>query len=104
MRHPALRLLEAVLLLAGEQADLLCHAETPWASATFSGTRHTITLSFSGLAAVAAAEEFIATLPDHEFTLSGRLVADAAVNEVVHTTQPHPAMQVEAVILLLDDC
>lgn len=102
LRHPSLRLLEAVLSLAGEKAELMSHAETLWASATFSGTRHTITLSFSGMAGVAAGEDFIATLPDHEFTVSGQLVADAAISEVVHGTQPCPAMQVETVILLLD--
>jgi hypothetical protein len=103
LRHPSLRLLEAVLVLAGERAELMCHAETPWASATFSGTRHSFTLSFGGIEGVAAAEEFIATLPEHEFTLSGRLVADAGISEVTHTTLPQPAMVVEADILLLND-
>lgn len=102
-RHPSLRLLETMLLLAGEHADLMAHAERPWASATFSGTRHTFTLSFSGVDGVAAAEEFIAVLPDHEFALPGRLAADAGINEVTHTTHPHPAMVVEADVLLLDD-
>ncbi len=102
-RHPSLRLLEAVLTLAGEDAELMCHAERLWASATFSGTRHTFTLSFSGEASVAAAETFIAILPDHEFLISGRLVADAGISEVTQTTLPHPAMVVEADILLLDD-
>jgi hypothetical protein len=81
----------------------MCHAERPWASATFSGTRHTFTLCFAGEAGVTAAEDFIATLPEHEFIISGRLVADAGINEVTQTTLPHPLMVVEADILLLDD-
>ena len=103
VRHPSLRLLEAMLMLAGEKAELMCHAERPWASATFSGTRHTFTLSFAGEDGVAAAEAFIATLPDHEFIISGRLVADAGVSEVTQMTLPQPMMMVEADILLLDD-
>ena len=103
VRHPSLRLLEAVLILAGDKADLMCHAERPWASATFSGTRHTFTLSFAGQDGVAAAEEFIDTLPDHEFVISGRLVADAGISDVTQTTLPQPTMVVEADILLLDD-
>lgn len=102
-RHPSLRLLEAVLLLAGKEAELISHAERPWASATFSGTRHTFTLSFTGADAAAAGEEFIATLPDHEFLLPGRLVADAGVNEVTQTTHPRPVLVVEADVLLQDD-
>jgi hypothetical protein len=102
-RHPSMRLLEAVLMLAGKEAELVCHAERPWASATFSGTRHSFTLSFTGADAVAAAEEFIAILPDHEFTLPGRLVADAGVNEVTHKMHPQPSMVVEADVLLLDE-
>lgn len=103
VRHPSLRLLEAVLMLAGEHGELMCHAERPWASATFSGTRHTFTLAFPGEEGVAAAEDFIATLPDHEFIISGRLVADAGISEVTQTALPHPSTMVEADILLLDD-
>lgn len=104
MRHPSLRLLETMLLLAGDHAELMSHAERPWASATFSGTRHTFTLSFTGEEAIAAAEEFIAVLPDHEFQLPGRLVADAGISEVTHMTHPRPMMVIEADVLLLDDC
>jgi hypothetical protein len=103
LRHPSLRLLEAVMTLAGERAELMCHAERPWASATFSGTRHTFTLSFPGEDGARAAEEFIETLSDHEFIISGQLVADAGISEVTQTTLPHRAMMVEADILLLDD-
>ncbi|WP_241126858.1 hypothetical protein [Novosphingobium terrae] len=102
-RDPALRLLDAVMRLAGPESELISHAERPWASATFSGTRHTITLSFAGDPGIAAAESFIALLPDHEFHLPGRLVADAGVSEVTHLTQPRPLMVVEADLLLLNE-
>ncbi|HZU62420.1 MAG TPA: hypothetical protein VFF98_01955 [Novosphingobium sp.] len=101
LRHPSLQVLEAMLRLAGPQAQLLSHAERPWASATFSGTRHTITLLFDGAGAVAAAEALIAALPEHEFTIRGQLVADATVSEVLHTLLPAERMVVEADLLLL---
>jgi hypothetical protein len=102
-RGPWLRLLSAVLELAGPCAELLRHAERPWASATFSGTRHTIALSFTAAEAISAGEEFIAALPDHEFSISGQLVADAAIALVEHEAGPNPKMTVEAELLLLED-
>lgn len=98
-----LRLLPEVLTLAGGQGHLVLHAERPWASATFSGTRHTITLEFPGAAAVAAGEALIDALPDHEFNVAGQLVADASVTEVQHAALPQPALTVTVELLLLDE-
>ncbi|WP_246027284.1 hypothetical protein [Novosphingobium umbonatum] len=100
-RHPSVQLLDATMRLAGPHAELLSHAERPWASTTFSGARHTVTLMFSGEEGVAAAREFIATLPEHEFTIRGQLVADAGVNEVTHVMQPTERMVLEADLLVL---
>lgn len=103
VRHPSIQLLDAVLRLAGEHAELISQAECPWASATFCGSRHTITLLFSEASGVAAAEAFMAALPDHEFTLRHHLVADAVVSEVTHVSLPVERMVVEVELLLLDD-
>jgi hypothetical protein len=100
-RRPWLHLLSAVMGLAGGHAELLRHAERPWASATFSGTRHTVALSFSGAEAVAAGEAFIDALPEHEFNISGQLVADAAVVSVEHDVAKGLTVEVE--LLLLED-
>ena len=102
-RRPWARLLDALLSLAGGHAELISHAETPWASATFSGSRHRVCLSFNGNDAVAAAEHFIEAIPDHEFTLPGQLVADAAVIEASLVMQPVPVFAVEIELLLLAD-
>lgn len=102
-RHPSVQLLDAVMRLAGEAGELISHAERPWASATFHGTRHTITLIFNGPDGAAAGSEFIASLPDHEFTIRGQLVADAAVSEVTHVALPTERMVVECDLLLLAD-
>lgn len=97
------RVQEAVLLLAEAQANLLSHLEKPWASITFSGSRHELMLEFNGPDAMAAAERFIVALPDHEFGIPGQLVADATIGEVDHILLPNPRMIVTAILLLLED-
>ena len=102
--HPGLRLLQAVMRLAGPDAELVSHTETPWASVTFSGTRHTITMSFNGIAGIIAANALIETLPEFEFTIPRQLVADAAITEVVHDLLPSEKITIQAELLLLEDC
>lgn len=104
VRHPSQRLLQAVMRLAGPDAELVSHAERPWASVTFSGSRHTITLSFNGISGIIAANALIEALPEHEFTIARQLVADAAITEVVHDLLPSERITVEAELLMLDDC
>ena len=104
-RDPANRLLGALHELGGGHAVVLRHEERTWASITFSGARHTLTLRFVGDAAVEAGERFIAGLPDHEFTIPRRLVADAAIVAVRHALLSEPSLEVECVVMLLDeDC
>lgn len=102
-RRPWLALLAALFDLAQGQAELLRHSERNWASATFAGTRHTVTLAFTGTPAIAAGEGLIEALPDHEFTIPGQLVADAAVISVEQTALPQPRMVLELELLLLED-
>jgi hypothetical protein len=102
-RTPWLPLLSSLMELAGGKAELLRHAERSWASVTFSGTRHSVVLAFSGAEAVAAGEAFIEALPDHEFSIPRQLVADAAVIAVEHTALPGPRLEVTAELLLLED-
>lgn len=102
-RRPWRALIKALLQLAGDGAVLLRHAERPWASVTFAGTRHTLALEFAGAPAVAQGEAFIAALPEHEFTICRQLVADATVIAVEHTLAPTPLMVVEVELLLVED-
>jgi hypothetical protein len=102
-RRPWLPLLSALLELAQGKAELLKHSERPWASVTFSGSRHTVVLAFTGAEAVLAGEDFIACLPEHEFAIPGQLVADAAIISIEHCTLPAPNLTVEAELLLLDE-
>jgi len=89
--------------LVGERGRIIIHREVPWASITFAGTRHNLTLSFTGAEAVAAGENLLAILPDHEFAIPGQIVADAQVLRVDHAMLPEPAMRVEIELLLLED-
>lgn len=98
-----MQLLSALLELGQGKAELLRHTDQPWASVTFSGSRHSISLAFSGSEAVAAGEALIDALPEHEFTIPRQLVADAAVVAVEHTLLPQPRLQVDLDILLLED-
>lgn len=102
-RRPWLQLLAAITDLAGPHGELVRHSERSWASITFSGTRHLMVLAFTGREAVAAGEQFIAALPEHEFTIPRQLVADATVIAADQTTLPEPRLVVEIELLLLED-
>ena len=102
-RTPWLQLLSALLELGQGKTELLRHSERSWASVTFSGTRHSVVLAFTGAEAVAAGEALIDALPDHEFSIPGQLVADAAVIRVDHTALPQPRLEVEVEVLMLDE-
>jgi len=102
-RQPWLALVAAVMRLAGDRAELIRHGETPWASITFSGSRHQIALTFRGAEAVAAGEIFIAALPEHEFDVPGQIVADATIVSALHELVPQPCLIVEAELLLLEE-
>ena len=103
-RSPWLLLLSTLLELTEGKGELVRHAERSWASATFSGTRHNVVLSFTGADAVSAGEALIDALPDHEFAILRQLVADANVIAVEHTALPQPHLQLEIELLLLEDC
>ena len=102
-RTPSDDLREELKTLAGGHAEFLAHSEKSWASVTFAGTRHRLDLAFAGEDAIAAAEGFIAFLPEHEFAIPRQLVADAAVTAVDHSIGPDPRMEVRIELLLLDE-
>lgn len=97
------RVRAALLLITGGDGTVLSHEEKSWASITFSGTRHEVVMEFCGPEAVAAGEELIEQLPDHEFTLPGQLVADATIAKVDHRFGAMERLEVTAVLLLLEE-
>lgn len=102
-RTAADRLRDALLTLSDHHAQIVAQSERAWASITFAGARHTFSLIFAGEAAVEAGERFVANLPEHEFSLSGQLVADATVSEVEHRMVPSPRMIVTCEVLMLEE-
>ncbi|MCM0000166.1 MAG: hypothetical protein NBV68_12340 [Erythrobacter sp.] len=89
--------------ITGGAGTVLGHEEKAWASITFAGTRHEVVLEFCGADAVAAGEELIERLPDHEFTIPRQLVADATVTKVDHRFGAMERLEVTAVLLLLEE-
>lgn len=75
----ATTLLERRLRIAAEAAGVTMAITdsdaTPWASATFNGARHRLTIAGDG----AAFDRWIAALPQAELPLRGHLVADLQV-------------------------
>lgn len=102
-RGNSARLERAVLALAADLGRVVEHRERSWASITFAGTRHTLRLVFDTPEAIDGGEALIAALPDHEFALPGRLVADATISAVDHVLEPAPQLTVTCELLLLED-
>ena len=102
-RTTADRIRTALMALTGGAGTLITHEEKAWASITFSGTRHEVTLEFCGAEAVVGGEDLIERLPDHEFRIPGQLVADATVTKVDHRFGAMERLEVTAVLLLLEE-
>lgn len=97
------RLRAALCELGAHRGEVLTHTETAWASITFAGTRHSLAILFAGDEAVEAGERLVADLPEHEFAITGQLVADAGIVEVEHRMLPRPRLVVRCELLLLED-
>ena len=99
---PGQRLAQALFDLAGPLARLVRHGETQWASATFTGARHTFVLRFQGAEAVADAEALTLAISDDEVVIVGALIAEITVTRFTQTLLPHPEAEIEISALLLD--
>jgi hypothetical protein len=74
-------LLAALKERLGGTAETGSTSRAPWASATFTGTRHRIELMLTGAGARARADALGAELPELEFHLPGHLVAEIAMTD-----------------------
>ena len=106
-RGHAGRLEAALIALAGGHGRVIHHRERNWASITFAGTRHCVRILYDTPDAIEGGEALIATLPDHEFVLPGRVVADATIRSVDHVMEAPdaagPTLTVTCELLLLED-
>ncbi len=64
---------------AGVTMNVATIACTPWASATFVGTQHQLTILADP---VPGLRDWIDSLPDAEFVIRGHIVADLAIDRV----------------------
>ena len=99
----AAKLREQLLVLGEDRGIVLRHSECSWASITYSGTRHSIELEFTGHAAVLAGEAMLAKVTEHDFTIPGLIVADAAVRSVEQISQPVRRLVCTVELLLLEE-
>ncbi|HEX7820674.1 MAG TPA: hypothetical protein VF463_08640 [Sphingobium sp.] len=76
------RLLTALLDRAGAGSAIVDSGITGWASATFVGARHGVTLALRGEDMVVRAEALLAILPEAEFALAGHIVADLSIDRM----------------------
>jgi hypothetical protein len=92
------RLLADLLERAGEDSEILDSGITAWASATFLGARHSVTLAVRGEDALTQADMVRESLPEADFTLAGHIVADLSVDSgVIRMTEDQ---EVEVVLTL----
>ncbi len=96
------RLAQALFGRAGPLVRLVRHGETQWASATFTGARHTFVLRFQGAQAVEHAEQLTAAIGDDDITIKGALIAELTVTRFTQTVLPEPEAEIEISALLLD--
>lgn len=61
------KIIEAMMQLCSAHAQLLVSRETPWNTATFSGTRYAMTLHFHGSDAVVTGEALLAVIAERDF-------------------------------------
>lgn len=87
-RDPQSRVIAQLLAFAGPDSSVLATSSRPWASATFIGARHSITLRIGGPDHVERAEAFASNLPDAQFSIYGHIVADACIDEWRLSAEP----------------
>lgn len=97
-------LVRALLARAGvsrEQVRLVAYRATDWRSLTFTGERHELTLRIPGEDRATIARRLLDGLDEHEFTLTGQIVADLASN-MTATTDREPAIEVRVEALTVE--
>jgi len=88
----------AALLRMAAPAQIIRSQDRPWASVTFSGARHWITLHVPSDRAGA----LVAELPEADFNLPGQLVADLAIT-ATHALGTETQLDIEALTVIYAD-
>ncbi len=80
-RSPGSLIASQIAALAGNRVTVAMKHERPWASITFTGTRHSFAVEWEGTAEPDEMHNLAKALPDHEFAIPGYFVADILVTE-----------------------
>lgn len=88
----ATTLLARAIERSGPGVTVSTSEAAPWASVTFAGARHRLTVEAR---ATAGLDRWLARLPEAEFALRGHLVADLTVTRVEHC-EGHASVSIEA--------
>ncbi len=83
---------------AGVVLTVIAATATPWASVTFAGARHQLTVV---AARSSSLDAWLAGLPEAEFCLGGHLLADLAVTGTIDAVE---LMEVTLEALTVEDC
>ena len=80
-KDPHSRLIAQLLELAGANSSVIATSTRSWASATFIGARHRVTMRFANAGHDERATLFGEKLPEADFSIAGHIVADICVDE-----------------------
>ncbi|MEO1045812.1 MAG: hypothetical protein AAFX04_10265 [Pseudomonadota bacterium] len=100
---PANALVHELIAMTRGQAQLRFHEGYDWASATFTGMRHRLALTFTGTESVAAGHDLAERLESHEFALNRHVVIDIHVTHRVERHEGEPTLLLEIEALTLED-
>jgi hypothetical protein len=81
LRSPGSLIASQIEALAANRVTVTMEHERPWASITFSGTRHSFAVDWEGTAEPDGMHNLAKALPDHEFAIPGYFVADILVRQ-----------------------
>jgi hypothetical protein len=90
------RALRGYFVALGAPVTVESLASRPWASITFSGERHRLTLCLPGPGAQAAADTFLEGLEERDFALRGHIVADIEATGVERDADGQVRLTLEA--------
>ncbi|PHR13606.1 MAG: hypothetical protein COA41_18115 [Sphingopyxis sp.] len=80
-RGPGALIGDQIAALVGSLGLVTLQHERAWASITFSGTRYSFSIEWSGNRESNAMHDLVQSLPDHEFIVPRYFVADLLVRE-----------------------
>ncbi len=94
-------LAQIVAKLSPAKVTVVAVHSKPWASVTFSGARHELTLLAEGEGALIAVRRLQRTVTTDEFDIKGHLVADILVSNVCADAEG-ARLDIEALTVVLD--